>query len=87
MGVLNKNFVERLWFLSQVCIKVLLPSPQNETTLSHTTHAIGVLFLRYCLLVGQSTSARIALVEVMLPKMNRREGWNKNVLGGEFLKN
>ena len=32
-------------FLSHICIKVALPSPQNETTLNHTTHAISVLIL------------------------------------------
>ena len=58
--------------IPQICIKVILPSQQSETTLDFATHAINVSFLRHFLLAGQSTSAQIALIEIMLPKTNRR---------------
>ena len=75
-------------FLSQICIKVLLPSPQNETSLNHTTHAISILSYDIFYLQAKVSPQKIALVDIILPNINRRGGgWNKSVVGGKFLNN
>ena len=73
-------------FLSQICIKVILSNPQNKATLKHTTHAVSVLSLQYFYIQAKLSPPKIALVEIMLPKINRQRCWNKNVLGGKFLR-
>ena len=74
-------------FLSQIGIKVILPSPQNETRLNHTAHAISVRSYDTFYLQAKVSPLKIALIEIILPTINRRGGWNKNFLGGKFLKN
>jgi len=59
-------------FLSQFRTKVILPSPQKETTLNHTTHAISVLSYGTFHLQAKVSPLKIALVEIILPKINRR---------------
>ena len=54
--------------------------------LNHTAHAVSVLSYDAVYLQPELSPRKIAYVEIMLPKINRLEGCNKNVLGGKFLK-
>jgi len=59
---MTKYVVEKAMFLSQICIEVTLPSPQNKTTLNPTTYVISVLSYDIFYL-------QIAMVEIILPKL------------------
>ena len=59
-------------FFSQICIKVILLSAQNEIRLNHTTHAISVLSYDTIYLQAKVSPLKIAFAEIILPKINRR---------------
>ena len=46
---------------------------------------ISVLFYDTFYLQAKVSPLKLALVEIILLKINRRGGWSKNVLGGKFV--
>ena len=71
-----------------MCIKVILPCPQSEKG-GNIQYMRSAYFSYYTFYLQAKVSPlKIAFVEILLPKINRREGGcYKNVLGGKILKN
>ena len=68
-------------FLSQMCIKVILPRQQNAHNTRSTFFSYYTFYLQ-----AKVSPPKIALVEITLSKINRRGDWIKNILVGKFLK-
>ena len=67
---MTNNYVDKaIVFLSQSCIKVVLPSSQNETMLNHIRHATSVLSYDTFYLQAKVSPLKIALIEIILPRI------------------
>ena len=51
------------------CVKVILPSPQNETMLIHKTQVISAFSYDTFYLQAKLSPLKIALVEIKLPNL------------------
>jgi len=54
--------------------------------LNHIRHATSVLSYDTFYLQAKVSPLKIALIEIILPRINRDGDWYMNVLGGKFLK-
>ena len=85
---MTTDVVEKAMFFITNVYQSNITKSTDRNRLNHTIHAINIPFLLYFLFAGQKVSPlKIALVKLILPKINRRKGWSKNALSGKFLKN
>ena len=68
----HKCYRKGYGFLSQMCIKVILPCPQSEKG-GNIQYMQSAYFYYYTLYLQAKVSPlKIALVEILLPTINRR---------------